>query len=152
MKKLMLTGLVLIASWMEDVQALPPQQIVNQAKPSVVAIILSNSTNYRYSEGTGWFISENRIVTNSHVVNAEGFDHYQITNLATGQDYLIDRLQQRRYRHRDCGGEGNQPHPPSTQQFNSYGGNASSNDWQPQRQLWQNHHGHLRGNRLAGNH
>jgi Trypsin-like peptidase domain len=88
----MLTCLVLITSWMEDVQALTTQQIVNQSKPSVVAIILSNSTNYRYSEGTGWFISENRIVTNSHVINAEGFDHYEITNLTTGQNYLIDHL------------------------------------------------------------
>jgi hypothetical protein len=45
--------------------ALTTQEIVNQSLPSVVAIIVTNANTKESFEGTGWFITSNRIVTNT---------------------------------------------------------------------------------------
>jgi S1-C subfamily serine protease len=42
-------------------------------------------------EATGWFITSNRIVTNSHVISVT-FDKMDIINVATGQKYTVDHV------------------------------------------------------------
>jgi len=92
MNKLILTisTLALLGS---SAFALSVNQIVNQSKASIVAIIESNSKTGETFEATGWFITGKRIVTNSHVVeNGRNVDLIQIVNVVTGQQYTMDHI------------------------------------------------------------
>lgn len=72
---------------------LTPSEIVARSKSSVVAIIEENTTTGEYWEGTGWFITGNRIVTNEHVVNnPHPFDRLRIVNVATKQEYTSNHI------------------------------------------------------------
>jgi hypothetical protein len=72
--------------------AMSTAEIVNRAKPSVVAILLTNSATKDGWEGTGWFVSPNRVVTNSHVISSETYDILKIVNIATGQPYTVNHV------------------------------------------------------------
>jgi S1-C subfamily serine protease len=91
-----LTSLVriaaLIAASTVSSLALTTQEIVNQSMPSVVAIISANATTQQAGEATGWFITPNRIVTNSHVVSGEFNVIKSITNCGTGVTYTVDHI------------------------------------------------------------
>ena len=75
-----------------EAQALTNQEVVNKALPSVVAIVLSNANTNAQFEGTGWFVTENRIVTNNHVISKHEYTGIQIINVATGQKFTIDHV------------------------------------------------------------
>src|SRR5262245_43528469 len=66
--------------------ALTTAEIVAKVKPSVVYIRVWNSADPKhFSEGTGFFVANDLIVTDSHVVNAEGkiqVDQIAVTDLA----------------------------------------------------------------------
>jgi S1-C subfamily serine protease len=72
--------------------AMSRAEIVNRAKPSVVAIMPINSATKDSWEGTGWFVSGNRIVTNSHVISSETYDSLKIVNIATGKEYTVNHV------------------------------------------------------------
>ena len=92
MKELTLTlaGIAVLA-FSAKTNALETQEIVNKALPSVVAMMPYNETTKVAFTGTGWFISSNRIVTNSHVVTGD-FTGISIINVATGQKYTVDHV------------------------------------------------------------
>ena len=72
MKKLMLMGLLFIASW-HDSYALTTVEIVAKVKPAVVILTLFDDNRQPVSLGTGFFISSNQIVTNSHVIRGGSY-------------------------------------------------------------------------------
>jgi S1-C subfamily serine protease len=74
-----------------NANALTTQEIVNKALPSVVAILPYNENTKESFEGTGWFISSNRIVTNSHIVTGD-YTGVEIINVATGQKYTVNHI------------------------------------------------------------
>ena len=71
-----------------SVHALTTQEIVNKSLPSIVAIIETNSVTGDRWEGTGWFVSTDRIVTNSYVMDDQKYDHIEFINVATGEKYM----------------------------------------------------------------
>jgi S1-C subfamily serine protease len=71
-----------------SVHALTTQEIVDKSLPSIVAIIETNSATGDRWEGTGWFVSTDRIVTNSHVMDDQKYDHIEFINVATGEKYM----------------------------------------------------------------
>ena len=72
---------------------LSTQEIINQSKESIVVITQRNSKTGERWYGTGWFVTENRIVTNSHIATPQtGVDQFEIVNIATGRHYVVDHL------------------------------------------------------------
>jgi hypothetical protein len=95
MKRLVLTLAVVsltIASYADERPAQP--SCVAAAKSSVVSIIEENTKTGEWWEGTGWFITGNRIVTNDHLVNEEEgiYDRLTIVNVGTGEHYTLNRI------------------------------------------------------------
>jgi hypothetical protein len=69
--------------------ALQTTEIVLNSKPAIVTIVILDANRHPIRFGTGFFISPNRIVTNSHV--AKGVQYAQITDLI-GTEYTLDTL------------------------------------------------------------
>ena len=69
MKKLVLMGTLLVASWI-DSPALTTVEIVAKVKPAIVMVNMYNENNQPTGFGTGFFINSNQVVTNSHVIAA----------------------------------------------------------------------------------
>jgi Trypsin-like peptidase domain len=69
--------------------AKPITEIVAAAKPAIVTIQTFDSNKEPISLGTGFFISESRIVTNSHVI--KDAEYLRITDL-NGNKYSLDKV------------------------------------------------------------
>jgi hypothetical protein len=69
--------------------ALQTTDIVLNSKPAIVTIVILDANRHPIRFGTGFFISPNRIVTNSHV--ARGVQYAEITDLM-GTEYMLDTL------------------------------------------------------------
>ena len=91
MQYIKITMLMVGFSLAINANALTTQEIVNRALPSVVAILPYNDNTKKSFEATGWFISNNRIVTNSHVITGD-YTGVNIINVATGQKYTVDHV------------------------------------------------------------
>jgi len=88
MKKLMLMGLLFIASW-HDSYALTTVEIVAKVKPAVVILTLFDDNRQPVSLGTGFFISSNQIVTNSHVIRGGS---YLVIQDLSGTYYKLSKV------------------------------------------------------------
>ena len=88
MKKLMLMGLLFIASW-NDGHALTTVEIVAKVKPAIVVITLFDDNKQPLSLGTGFFISSNQIVTNSHVIRGGS---YLVIQDLSGTYYKLNKV------------------------------------------------------------
>jgi serine protease Do len=72
---------------------LTTQEIADQSRSSVVLIVEENTATHVYWKETGWFITENRIVTNNHIVsNPDSFNRLYLINVETGQRYTLDHI------------------------------------------------------------
>src|SRR6267142_3855797 len=92
-KKILLIAAAVAACATGVSYGLTPSEIVARSKSSVVAIIEENTTTGEYWQGTGWFITGNRIVTNEHVIsNPHPFDRLRIVNVATRQEYTSNHI------------------------------------------------------------
>ena len=65
-------ALVLITTAVNSLAQTPPQELVSQVKRAVVVVTTYDKTDHALKQGSGFFISADRLVTNAHVVeNAE---------------------------------------------------------------------------------
>ncbi len=58
-----------IVSSIAFAQTLPVEDIIKDASPSVVKIVVYDITGTKRGEGSGFFISRGKIITNAHVVD-----------------------------------------------------------------------------------
>ena len=70
--------------------AMTTQEIVAATKPSIVVINVFNADHQPFGLGTGFFISDRQIVTNSHVVHEA--EYIAIKGLDGGQYRYTDTL------------------------------------------------------------
>jgi S1-C subfamily serine protease len=91
--KILLSGTAVVALAGEISYGLTTSEIVAKSESSVVAIIEENTATHEYWQGTGWFITGNRIVTNEHVVsNERPCDQMRIVNVATLKHYTVGHI------------------------------------------------------------
>jgi putative serine protease PepD len=89
MKKLMLMGLMIVASW-ADSHAMSTVDIVAKVKPAVVLITVLDGNHQPFASGTGFFIQGNYVVTNSHVI--QGAAYLRIEDLSGTSYYTLNKI------------------------------------------------------------
>jgi S1-C subfamily serine protease len=71
--------------------ALTTAEIVQKAKPAVVAIIQEDWANKQSFIGTGWFMDSKTIVTNSHVIKGS-FNVLRAYRITDGKEFVLDHI------------------------------------------------------------
>lgn len=64
-------------------------ELVNKIKPSVVTLLVFNEQDEMISQGSGFFIAENRIATSRHVIESA---HHARIKTASGETYDVEGL------------------------------------------------------------
>ncbi len=75
---------------------LPPAQIFNRARPSVVVIVADDQNTQREALGSGFLVGRDRVVTNHHVVDdmKEAYVVFSDGKVKLVSGVVVDSVQQ----------------------------------------------------------